>query len=87
LSKIDGLKGQDQSTSACIECERSFAAGLARVLRGEVQLALITNEISISEVKTICRSGHTVPNGKITVGQRFLQRYGTNAVSVLVIGI
>jgi len=61
IQEILGIKGRDQSTSACIEYERSFASCLAKVLRGEVQLALITNEISISEVKTVCSSGHTLP--------------------------
>jgi uncharacterized protein (DUF1015 family) len=61
LQEILGLKGKDQSRSTCIEYERSFAGCLTRVLQGEVQLALITNEISISDVKTVCSSGCTLP--------------------------
>ena len=61
IQEILGLKGKDQSASTCIEYERSFAACLARVFQKEVQLALITNEISISEVKTVCSSGSTLP--------------------------
>ena len=62
IQEILGLKGKDQSRSTCIEYERSFAACLTKVLQGEVQLlALITNEISISDVKTVCRSGFTLP--------------------------
>jgi uncharacterized protein (DUF1015 family) len=61
IQEILGLKGKDQSRSACIEYERSFAACLTKVLRGEVQLAFITNEISISDVKTVCHSGCTLP--------------------------
>jgi len=61
IQEILGLKGKDQSTLVCIEYERSFPACLAKVLGGEVQLALITNEISISDVKTVCHSGHTLP--------------------------
>jgi len=61
IQQILGIKGNDQSTSSCIEYERSFAACLAKVLKKEVRLALITNEISISEVKTVCRSGYTLP--------------------------
>ena len=61
IQEILGLKGKDQSTSTCIEYERSFASCLTKVLQREVQLALITNEISISEVKTVCSSGHTLP--------------------------
>ncbi len=61
IQEILGLKGKDQSRSVCIEYERSFAACLTKVLRGEVQLAFITNEISISDVKTVCHSGSTLP--------------------------
>ena len=61
IQQILAIKGKDQSTSSCIEYERSFAACLAKVLKKEVRLALITNEISISEVKTVCRSGYTLP--------------------------
>jgi uncharacterized protein (DUF1015 family) len=61
IQEVLGLQGRDQSTSACIEYERSFAACLNRVMQKEVQLALITNEISISDVKTVCSSGYTLP--------------------------
>ena len=61
VQEILGIKGRDQSRSSCIEYERSFAACLTRVLQGDVQLAIITNEISISDVKTVCKSGCTLP--------------------------
>jgi len=61
IQQILGLQGKDQTTSPCIEYERSFAACLTRVMQKEVQLALITNEISISDVKTVCASGCTLP--------------------------
>ena len=61
IQKILGIKGSEQSTSPCIKYERSFAACLTEVLQRKVQLALITNEISISEVKTVCSSGCTLP--------------------------
>ena len=61
IQEILGLQGKDQATSSCIEYERSFAACLTRVMQQEVQLALITNEISISDVKTVCASGCTLP--------------------------
>jgi uncharacterized protein (DUF1015 family) len=61
IQEILGIKGSEQSTSSCIKYERSFAACLTQVLQKEVQLALITNEISISEVKTVCSSGYTLP--------------------------
>ena len=61
LQQILGIKGREQSTSDCIEYERSFAACLSKVLKGESQLALITNEVSIDDVKTVCGSGCTLP--------------------------
>ena len=61
IQEILGIKGRDQSTSPCIDYERSFGACLTRVLQKEAQLALITNEISIAEVKTVCNSGCTLP--------------------------
>ncbi|MBT8364433.1 MAG: DUF1015 domain-containing protein [Deltaproteobacteria bacterium] len=61
IQKILEIKGQDQSNSDCIEFERSFAACLTRVMQGDCQIALITNELSITDVKTVCGSGCTLP--------------------------
>jgi uncharacterized protein (DUF1015 family) len=56
-----GIKGRDQGTSDQIEYERSFAVCLSKVLKAESQLALITNEVSIDDVKKVCESGCTLP--------------------------
>ncbi len=61
IQEILGIKGKDQSVSDCIEYERSFAACLNRVIQGASQMALITNEVSIADVKTVCGSGCTLP--------------------------
>ena len=61
IQEILGIKGRDQTDSNHIEFERSFAACLAKVIQGDRQLALITNELSISDVKTVCHSGCTLP--------------------------
>jgi len=61
IQQILGIKGRDQNASDCIEYERSFAACLSKVLKSESQLALITNEVSINEVKKVCASGFTLP--------------------------
>jgi len=61
IQQILGIKGRDQSTSDHIEYERSFAACLSKVLKAESQLALITNEVSIEDVKKVCSSGCTLP--------------------------
>lgn len=61
IQQILGIKGRDQSTSECIQYERSFPACLSKVLKGESQLALIANEVSIDDVKRVCGSGCTLP--------------------------
>jgi len=61
IQEILGIQGRDQSSSNCIEYERSFSACLTKVIQGVCQLALITNEVSIADVKTVCRSGCTLP--------------------------
>ena len=61
VQEILGIKGADQNTSDCIEYERSFGACLTKVVKGEAQLALITNDVSIEDVKTVCGSGCTLP--------------------------
>ncbi len=61
IQEILGIKGDDQNTSGCIEYERSFAACLTKVVKGDAQLALITNDVSIDDVKTVCASGCTLP--------------------------
>jgi len=61
IQQIFGIKGKDQSISDCIEYERSFAACLSRVTKGDCQVALITNEVSIDDVKKVCGSGCTLP--------------------------
>ncbi|UCD79895.1 MAG: DUF1015 domain-containing protein [Desulfobacterales bacterium] len=61
IQQILGIQGKDQSASDCIEYERSFTACLSRVMKGDCQLALITNEVSIEDVKKVCGSGCTLP--------------------------
>jgi uncharacterized protein (DUF1015 family) len=61
VQEILGIKGQDQNTSECIEYERSFGACLTKVVKEYAQLALITNDVSIGDVKTVCGSGCTLP--------------------------
>ena len=61
IQEILGIKGEEQSQTNCIDYERSFAACWAKVITGEAQLALITNELSINDVKKVCVSGCTLP--------------------------
>ncbi|NJM25222.1 MAG: DUF1015 domain-containing protein [Bacteroidia bacterium] len=61
IEKALGIPGKDQRKSDNISFDRSFSDCYKKVINGEVQLALITNEISIEDVKNVCRSGYTMP--------------------------
>lgn len=61
IDKVLGIAEEDQRRSPFIGYERSFATCLFRVSRKEVQMALITNGVSIKQIKEICYSGHLLP--------------------------
>lgn len=61
IEKVMGIAGKEQRESEKIEFDRSFSDCLKKVLQGDAQLALITNEISIEDVKMVCHSGYTMP--------------------------
>jgi uncharacterized protein (DUF1015 family) len=61
IEKILGIPGKDQRKSENISFDRSFSDCLAKVIRGEVQMAIITQDISIEDVKRVCASGFTMP--------------------------
>ncbi|MBL7858295.1 MAG: DUF1015 domain-containing protein [Cyclobacteriaceae bacterium] len=61
IEKVLGIPGKEQRQSEKIDFDRSFSDCLKKVLQGDVQLAIITNEISIEEVKRVCHSGFTMP--------------------------
>jgi uncharacterized protein (DUF1015 family) len=61
LEKVLGIAGKDQRNSNNISFDRSFSDCLQKVWKNEAQLAIITNEISIEEVKQVCQSGATMP--------------------------
>lgn len=61
IEKALGIIGKDQRKSENIFFDRSFSDCLKRVLKEETQLAIITNEVSIEDVKNVCRSGATMP--------------------------
>jgi uncharacterized protein (DUF1015 family) len=61
IEKALGIPGKEQRASENITFDRSFSDCLKKVLQEEAQLAIITNEISIEEVKTVCESGFTMP--------------------------
>lgn len=61
IEKALGIAGKDQRQSEHIQFDRSFSDCLQKVLKGEAQLAIITNEVSIEDVKKVCASGATMP--------------------------
>jgi len=61
IEKALGIAGKDQRKSEHISFDRSFTDCITKVMSGEAQMAIITNEVSIEEVKQVCRSGYTMP--------------------------
>ncbi len=61
IEKVLDIKGRSQRSSENITFDRSFSDCLAKVIKEEVQMAIITNEISMDEVKDVCYSGYTMP--------------------------
>jgi uncharacterized protein (DUF1015 family) len=61
IEKALGIPGKDQRKSTHIEFSRSFSECFARVMQGEAQMALITKDISMADVKKVCESGYTMP--------------------------
>jgi len=61
IEKILGIPGKEQRASENIAFDRSFSDCLTKVLKEEVQMAIITQEVSIEEVKRVCHSGSTMP--------------------------
>lgn len=61
IEDILGIPGALQNKSECIEYQRNFPECLSRVVKSEAQMALITRNISINDVKTVCHSGCTMP--------------------------
>jgi uncharacterized protein (DUF1015 family) len=61
IEKVLGIPGKEQRRSEKIAFDRSFSDCVKKVIQAEVQLAIITNEVSIEEVKQVCQSGFTMP--------------------------
>lgn len=61
IEKVLGIPGRIQRQSENLEFDRSYSDCLKKVMQGAAQMALITNEISIEEVKAVCHSGYTLP--------------------------
>jgi uncharacterized protein (DUF1015 family) len=61
IEKVLGIPGKQQRYSDKISFDRSFSDCLQKVIKEEAQIAIITNEVSIEDVKRVCHSGYTMP--------------------------
>ena len=61
IEKALGIPGKDQRASNNLVFDRSFPDCFAKVIKEEVQMAIITNDISMEDVKKVCYSGYTMP--------------------------
>ena len=61
FEKILGIVRQSQRSYAGLSYERNFTACIRKVDTGEARLALITNEVSMEQVKRVCHSGAIMP--------------------------
>lgn len=61
IEKVLGIPGKDQRASENISFERNFTKCITKVQTNEAQMALITQDISIEDIKKVCFSGYTLP--------------------------
>jgi len=61
IERVLGIPGKMQRRSENLEFDRSYSDCLKKVIQGEAQMAIITNEVSIDEVKAVCQSDFTLP--------------------------
>jgi uncharacterized protein (DUF1015 family) len=61
VEKVLSIAGKDQRASEHISFERNFSDCVTKVLKNEIQMAIITQEVSIEDVKKVCLSGYTMP--------------------------
>lgn len=61
IEDILGIPGKKQTASPCIEYERNFTACMTAVIKQESQMAIITNDVRIEDVKRVCGCGWTMP--------------------------
>jgi uncharacterized protein (DUF1015 family) len=61
IEDILNIPGRKQSASHHIEYERNFTNCMTGVIKEEAQMAIITNEVSIEDVKRVCGCGYTMP--------------------------
>jgi uncharacterized protein (DUF1015 family) len=61
IEKVLGINRDQQARSSHISYERNFANCYHQVVQQEAQMALITNGVTVEEVKKVCYSGNIMP--------------------------
>lgn len=61
IEKVLGIPKDQQARSSHISYERNFANCYHKVNNQEAQMALVTNGVTIEEVKKVCYSGNIMP--------------------------
>ena len=61
IQEILKIPGKMQNRSPCIEYERDFTDCINRVIMEKAQMAIITNDVSIEDVKRVSACGCTMP--------------------------
>ncbi len=61
IERALGIAGKEQRQSTHISFDRSFSDCISKVDRDEAQMAIITQDIDMEEVKRVCNSGFTMP--------------------------
>lgn len=61
IEEILGIPGKTQNASNKIEYERNFTNCITAVMKGRAQMAIITNDVCIEDVKRVCGCGCTMP--------------------------
>ena len=61
FEKVLGIIGNDQRLSPNISFDRSFSDCMTKTISEKVQMAIITNDISMEEIKQVCATGYTMP--------------------------
>jgi len=61
IEDILGIPGRKQGASQCIEYERNFTRCVTQVIKEQAQMAIITNDLTIEDVKKVCTCGCTMP--------------------------
>ena len=61
IEEILGIPGKKQNASDKIEYERNFTKCVTAVMTEKAQMAILTNDVCIEDVKRVCSCGCTMP--------------------------